>query len=290
MRKAFWVAVLTVAGAVPVTAQRWLEAYTGRDYAAAAAILKPMVLDRQGDSEQPYADARAVQVLGTLYAEGNGVERDPVMACALFNLGSGAARYQHGSGHAVTKAAERLVEQHCVPLTPAERQEVADLAGCIRTGPAPQVLPIGPGHRVEVSRTQLRVATARDERDYALNRFVGCPRQVPLVRQTTATPPPRSGLAARHFIELFSWVSDAASTSRRLQWTLLEVSGTSVAFRTRATVAQTDAEWPADPLPQLRARVILRMLKNGDVSWKASSSTPVSGVVPRSKPAPRTVS
>ena len=71
MRKAFWVAVLTVAGAVPVTAQRWLEAYNGRDYAAAAAILKPMVLDRQGDTEQPYADARAVQALGTLYAEGN---------------------------------------------------------------------------------------------------------------------------------------------------------------------------------------------------------------------------
>ncbi|MCA1563677.1 MAG: hypothetical protein LC804_26650 [Acidobacteria bacterium] len=235
MRKAFWVAVLTIAGAVPVTAQPWLEAYNGRDYSTAAAILKPMVLDRQGDPAQPYADARAVQALGTLYAAGNGVERDPVMACALFNLGSGAARYQHGSGHAVTKAAERLVEEHCVPLTPAERQEVADLAGCIRTGPVPQVLPISPGHRVEVSRTQLR-----------------------------------------------------AKSSRRLQWTLLEVSGTSVAFRTRATLAQTDAEWPADLLqPQLRSRVILRMLKNGDVSWTASSSTPASGVVPRSKPTPR---
>ena len=107
---------LMLAWAAAASAQSWQDAYDRQDYPTAAAQLQSIVFEHpQGTSRYP--NPQAIQTLAQLYAEGRGVAKDPLTACALSNLGSGAAVYRHGERDARTIAIQRQVDWYCVPLT-----------------------------------------------------------------------------------------------------------------------------------------------------------------------------
>ncbi len=87
-----------------------------------------------------YPDVHAIQTLAQMYAEGRGVPQDALTACALSNLGSGAAVYQHGERDPRTVAIQRQVEAHCVPLSTDERRDAMAANRCLQQAPAPRVL------------------------------------------------------------------------------------------------------------------------------------------------------
>ena len=88
-----------VAGGVPIarTTRRLRPSFSQ----SSSSILK---------GRHAYPDPQAIQTLAQLYAEGRGVAQDPLTACALSNLGSGAAVYRHGERDARTIAIQRQVE------------------------------------------------------------------------------------------------------------------------------------------------------------------------------------
>src|SRR5688572_21725170 len=116
--------------------QSWQDAYARHDYPTAAGLLQAIVFEHWPQGGNRYPDVEAIQALAEMYAEGRGVARDALTACALSNLGSGAAVYRHGDRDPRTVAVQKQVEAYCVPLSPDDRREAMDAASCLQPGPA----------------------------------------------------------------------------------------------------------------------------------------------------------
>lgn len=283
--------VLLLACPASAPAQSWQDAYERGDYAAAAAVLHPIVFQHAAsDRDRYYPDARAVQTLGQMYSAGLGVPRDPVVACALFGLATGSAVYQHGDRHAVTTAARSLLDEECVRLTIEQRREAAKLAACPSMRTAPQAFVLGAGHRVELTRGTVRVEHKTARRDHWLGDLVDCAPVVPLVRHTAVKPPRGSRLPPRHFLEVIAWRARPAGEGRTVQvleWRAVEIRGTdlSVAARTALETAELDVAAPV-PSPSAATRAVtMRMLSNGQVRWQTAREPRASGLIAR--PGPR---
>src|SRR5688500_5255667 len=89
------------------SAQSWRDSYDRGDYPTAAALLQTAVLEHPPNGASRYPDVQDIQALARLYAEGRGVPQDALTACALSNLGSGAAVYRHGERDPRTVAIRR---------------------------------------------------------------------------------------------------------------------------------------------------------------------------------------
>ncbi|TMH35181.1 MAG: sel1 repeat family protein [Betaproteobacteria bacterium] len=87
--------LIVAAAAAEGTLEEGLEAYRQGDYAKAATVWHPLA--DKGDSEAQYR-------LGTLYAEGKGVEQNDTTAMALFqraaDQGNALAQYNVGASYA----------------------------------------------------------------------------------------------------------------------------------------------------------------------------------------------
>lgn len=269
-------------------AQSWEDEYKRGEYAAAAATLHPLVFQHgESNRERSYPDSRAVQTLGRMYSAGLGVERDPVVACALFGLATGSAVYQHGDGHAVTAAARKLLDEECVKLTIEERKEAAKLAACPSMRTEPQTFDLGPAHRVGLNRGALRIQYKTDRREHWLGDLVDCAPIVPHVRYTAVRPAKGSKRPVRHFLEVTAWRAKPGPEGRTwqtLEWRAIEVRGTDLAVVARTTLETVESATPAGTASPGARPVAMRMLGNGQVRWQTTGKPRVSGVIARPGP------
>jgi hypothetical protein len=273
---------LMLAWAAAASAQSWQEAYDRQDYPTAAAQLQSIVFEHpQGTSRYP--DPQAIQTLAQLYAEGRGVAKDPLTACALSNLGSGAAVYRHGERDARTIAIQRQVDSYCVPLTAHERRQIVDADGCFQQGPAPVVLLASPTRRIEVAQSRLTVVDRGRPREYGLRPLLRCAQQVPVVRYVRVAAPRGSKVGAREFVEMYSWHSTTTGGQRMrtLEWSAIELTPQSAVVRARTVLDRgAGSTWPARPVPDVFSRgATFSMHRSGDVRWQMSSQ--LHGVIGR---------
>ena len=275
--------ILVWAGAA--SAQPWQDAYDRKDYPTAASLLQTIVFEHAPQGASRYPDVRAIQTLAEMYAEGRGVPADALTACALSNLGSGAAVYRLGERDARTIAVQRQVEAYCVPLTPAERREAMAPDRCLQQGPEPRVLFISAARRVEVGRTHLTVVDRGRERQYTVASLVRCAQQVPEVRHVRVPAPKGAGLPSREFVQLYSWHSAVADGKRvrTLEWSAIELTPQGPTLRARTVLDHAEGSaWPARPLPAEFSRgASFSMYRSGDVRWQMSGRRALHGVIGR---------
>ena len=274
---------LIVVWAAAASAQPWREAYDRKDYPTAASLLQADVFEHVPHGGSRYPDVQAIQTLARMYAEGRGIPQDGLMACALSNLGSGAAVYQYGDRDPRTLAIQSQVETHCVPLSAAERREAMDAGGCFRQPPAPQVLLESPARSVELGRSRLTIVSRGDTQEYALAPLIRCAQQVPLARYVRVPAPRGSRLGAREFVELYSWHSATKEGQRvrTLEWSVVELTPQAPMLRARTILERGEGSaWPARPVPpEFSSGATFSMHKSGGVRWKMSSS--LHGVIGR---------
>ena len=279
---------MLAAWASAASAQPWRDAYDRQDYATAAALLQAEVFEHPPQGAGRYPDARAVQRLAELYAEGRGVEVDRVTACALSNLASGASVYEHGEKDARTVAIGRQVEAYCVPLSVAERREAMDADRCLQQAPAPRVLFESAARRVELGRSVLRITERGEEREHALGPLVRCAQQLADVRYVRVPSPKGSRARAREFVEIYAWHSTLSEGRRHrmLEWTAVELTRAAPMIRARTVLARTEGSaWPAQPLPlEFTRPVRFSMHASGDVRWQMSGKGGLHGVIGRPAP------
>jgi hypothetical protein len=248
-------------------------------------MLQTIVFEHPSEGGSRYPDVQAIQTLAQLYAEGRGVPQDALTACALSNLGSGAAVYSHGERDPRTVAIRQQVEAYCIPLTAAERREAMEAAGCFQPGPVPRVLFESPARRVELGRSRLVVTDRGRTREYALAPLVRCAQQLPLVRYVRVPAPRASKLAAREFVEVFSWHSTVKDGRmiRTLEWSAIELTSQSATLRARTVLDRGEGSaWPPRTIPtEFARRITFAMHKSGDVRWQMPGRPGVHGVIGR---------
>jgi hypothetical protein len=263
----------------------WQDAYARHDYPTAAALLQTLVFEHSAQGGNRYPDVEAIQTLAEMYAEGRGVARDTLTACALSNLGSGAAVYRHGDRDSRTLAVQKQVEVYCVPLGAEERREAMDAAGCFQHGPIDGVLFSTPAKRIEISRSKLVVVEKERTREYGLRPLLRCAQQVPLVRHVRVGAPKGSRLRVREFVQIFSWHSTVKGgvRMRTLEWSAVELTPQSAMLRARSVLVRGEGStWPARPVPdEFAGGAAFQMQKSGDVRWKMTGRSGLHGVIGR---------
>jgi hypothetical protein len=248
------------------------------DVQAAVNILKPIAESwRQSDPVAQF-------FMGTLYEAGNGVPRDLLRACALYErAGYGAS----GSGD--NPFAMEAMALHLVLRQSQDREWLQDCQLLARVGFdhrfEPVTLHLAAGHSIA---WELKGATVTYR---GKSRFF--PQQLGErgsvffpVRQTDL-PPAGQETTMRHFNELFVWQPDV-NNQWRLWWHLFEVSGDELVridtgFEPVVTVQ--GAEPPDWRFFDVRAHVDVRRTPNGDAEW-ARLAGPRAGtglIAPRSK-------
>ncbi len=277
------VLVALMAHAEPVSSQSWRVAYEAGDFSTAARMLQPIVvsailLPAVDDDPAP------ARTLATLYAEGLGVDRDPVVACALAQHSRMAAemaapRYAEAifAFEALRKAGDRFVAEQCQPLSDAERSAAIQSIGCYAFGLSEQFLTIGP-HMVRLDRQGVALVGAK-----ATAMSLECPVLYGGAR-TYAVEPPRDalpGVRTRYFADVLTWHfhlnPQNGSPLYRLRWLLVEVSSKGVGPQA-IDVATTVSSWPQTPLPsELEPKVSLRMIRTGHVRWRVEGAPPRRG-------------
>ena len=279
---------MVAAWASAASAQPWRTAYERQDYPTAAAVLQAEVFEHPGQGAGRYPDAQAVQKLAELYAEGRGVPQDGVTACALANLASGAAVYQHGEKDARAVAIGRQVEAYCVPLSVADRRDAMDANRCLAQGPAPRVLIDSATRRIELTRSTLRITERGRDRDYPLAPLVRCAQQLADVRYARVPAAKGSRAAAREFVEVYAWHSttNGGRRYRMLEWTAVELTPRAAIIRARTLLTRAEGSaWPANPLPtEFTKPVKFSMQASGDVRWQMTGKTGMHGVIGRPAP------
>ena len=286
MRIRAWVCAGLILGWSDVAiSQDWQGAYARHDYPTAAALLQTAVFEHAAHGGDRYPEVDAIQTLAEMYAEGRGVARDTLTACALSNLGSGAAVYRHGDRDPRTLAVQMQVEAYCMPLSPEERREAMDAAGCFQQGPAASVLFSTPAKRIEVSRSTLVVVEKGRTREYPLRPLLRCAQQVPLIRHVRVGAPKGSRLAVREFVQIFSWHSNVKDgvAMRSLEWSAVELTPQSAMLRARTVLLRGEGStWPARTVPdEFAAGAAFQMHKSGDVGWKMIGRSGLHGVIGR---------
>lgn len=271
----------------PADGQTWLEAYQSGDYARAAALLQPIVAE--ANLQEVDDDPAPPEHLATMYARGLGVDRDPVLACALaqqaeFAANTSAHRYARDvlTYNGMLAARERFTAQHCAPLSGEERVAAGQSIGCYAFGLSEQVLTVGP-HTVRVSRQRQAPGGATQ----ALSIEWGCAQFIAGFR-TVAVPPPPDALpeaATRFFLEMVSWHVGQRPEDKRiiyfLQWKLYEVAPGWVRNVAMVELASVP-HWPGPEFPpELGPAVTLQMIRTGHVRWRVEGAPPRRGWIMR---------
>ncbi|MGB2713919.1 MAG: hypothetical protein WBC51_07055 [Vicinamibacterales bacterium] len=264
---------------------KWHAPYAVRDYPTAAGLLQAAVFEHSPQGGDRYPDVEAIQTLAEMYAEGRGVSRDALTACALSNLGSGAAVYRYGDRDSRTLAVQKQVEAYCVPLSAEERREAMGAGGCFQQGPASTVLFSTPAKRIEVSRSTLIVVDRGRTREYPLRPLLRCAQQVPLVRHVRVGAPKGSKAGAREFVQMLSWHSNIKDgvRMRTLEWSAVELTPQSAMLRARTVLIRGEGStWPARPVPdEFAGGATFQMHKSGDVRWQMTGRSALHGVIGR---------
>ena len=275
MRTGMIRALIAIVLAANTTGDTWQDAYRARDYERAAQLLHPIVMDP--DQVVAGHDPAPFWHLATMYAQGLGVPRDPVGACALAHTARDPAERhaaQSARGtlavyQAILDESNKVLQQHCGGLLPDDVQAAMSSVGCYAFAMPEEELTIA-GRLVRVGRRGIRFADASEETYASL---INCPMFVPRVRATTVEPPAGApGVAARHFIEVFSWsLGQHPQTGTRgyaLRWTAYEVTQKAVGLR-EFTQLSVVPEWPRTLMfTDADTRVSMEMTRDGRVQWR----------------------
>lgn len=268
-------------------AQTWQAAYEAGDYQRAASLLQPLVIAAM-DQATPDDDPAASRALATMYAQGLGVERDPVLACSLAQqfqmaVAGMAPRLAHDL-YRYTKLqqeADRFRDELCGGLSAGELVAAANSIGCYKFGLSPQVIAVGQ-HSVRVDREGIRLT------DGAAPVQWECAQAVAGVRVFDVTPPRDSlpGVTARHFIESLTWHVGRRPDGTRvteLHWTLLEVGPDGVGQAGQERLPWS-GDWPGlEQSSDLAPVLSLQMIRTGHVRWRIEGTPPVRGWILRSE-------
>jgi len=263
------------------SAQAWADPYRAGDYEKAIDLLHAAV---SKVSDNPaFDEPESPALLATMYARGEGVAANPVMACSLARLAGAATQMRVVPGEdgpsyqARMDASGAFVHRHCDPLAPDDRATAERAIGCFAFEMPEETIAFG-GQTVRVGRRGVSV-TGADEEVWEL---MGCPKLVARVRTTSLVPPSDAapGVKPRHFIETFMWVRVLKDgvPSYSLNWDVYEVAGKRIRFLMVAQDLVTRTAWPGRGLPaEIEKGLTLEMIRSGHVRWSVEGSPPKRG-------------
>ena len=262
--------------ALPHTAaaQAWADAYQSGDYHKAAVLLQPLASDMGSRDPAP------ARHLALLYAQGLGVARDPIVACALAQASEAAAHMAAATDIVAYEAglqeSDLLVRQQCDYLPEQDRLSATLSMGCFAFGMPEANLTIG-RQTVLVGHGGIRLADTPPENP------LGCPQLVARVRPLTIAPPSDAapGVSARHFVELLGWQAgeNRLDSSRRytLVWQMYELRAGKIGIAGEEELYSIDT-WPQSGLPpKFDARFSVEMIRSGHVRWRIEGAPPKRG-------------
>lgn len=255
-------------------AQPWADAYRSGDYHKAADLLQPLASDMGSRDPAP------ARHLAILYAQGLGVARDPIAACALAQVSEMAAHMADAMNivayEASLEESEQFVRKHCEDLSQQDRLSATLSMGCFAFGMPEEALTIG-RQTVLVGRGGIRLAETPQEN------LVDCPQVVARVRPLTIAPPSDAapGVSARDFVELLAWQAgeNPLDSSRRytLLWQMYELRAGKVQLADLEELYSIDT-WPQSGLPpEFDARFSVEMIRSGHVRWRMQGAPPKRG-------------
>jgi hypothetical protein len=236
----------------------------------------------------PDDDPAPARALATMYAQGLGVDRDPVLACGLAQQSAMAAaaaapRFADDIARyvALETDAERFRDELCSGLSVPEQMAGANSIGCFKFGLASRVLTVGP-RSVRVDREGIGLADGVGE-PFQWD----CAQAVAGLRVFEVTPP-RDGLpgvTARHFIESLTWhVGHRPEGTRvtELHWTLLEIGANGVGQAGHESLPWS-GDWPGlEQSVDVAPALSLQMIRTGHVRWRIEGTPPLRGWILRS--------
>jgi hypothetical protein len=292
-RQTLALSCIVLATTASASAQPWRDAYARGDYDAVAAVLQPVVAnlmeyERSGDPEP-------ASVLATMFAQGRGVERDPILACALARAAAMAARMAPPNRSATFETyrtrqvwGEQFEATHCSFLSEEDRQASFQAMGCYGFGLTAQVVDVGP-YRVYLTRSGPSLEPWAGERPAQ----VGCFSMIAGVRVTSLLPPGDAApdVDPRHFVELFGWQPmfgrAAQPIAYGLAWIAYEIAPTGVLPAEPQTLV-VSSQWPRAGLPQeIASAVSMEMIRSGHVRWRIADAPPRRGWIMRPSEEPR---
>jgi hypothetical protein len=267
-----------------VAAQPWAEAYKAGDYAKAADLLHPLVI--QGVVQPDSGDPEPPRHLATMYAQGLGVPQDLIAACSLAQVVSmatsfSAPRYAQNieAYDAAVKEADSFSNKHCDGLSTWDRMAASISMGCFAFGMPEEMLTLGT-EAVSVGRGGIWLRDALPERPEQL---MNCLMRIARVRAVTVEPPSEAapGVAARHFVELLGWAGGqrpgGEAARYALQWQLYELRGKKIEFAAHDVLDET-LEWPPPGPPgKFDERFRMEMIRSGHVRWRLEGTPPKRG-------------
>jgi hypothetical protein len=278
--------------AAPTKIDTWTAAYQRGDYATAATLLQRVVFEPPRGT---HADAAALKQLALLYADGKGVDKDPVLACGLLRAHAVAASSAPRATMAAKRAAQAIVDRYCTPLSTSERAAAFAAMSCPRVGlPRGATVPLEPGWSIRFNDRSATVSRNGEVREQPLAGDVLCRSQVLLVRHSTLDPATggsartsgeiRSdrGRGARHVVELVTLQSGwrGGTLSRELVWQLYEVRGLALDLAAVQRWQEPGSAWPAPALPEPLARgVNLTIRESGEIEYAIDDTPPRRGTV-----------
>jgi hypothetical protein len=264
-------------------AQEWTNAYTAGDYKKAADLLHPLVIQlamQPGGPQEPGPPWH----LATMYAEGLGVAKDPIAACAVSQVAQLAMMSPTATYGLESPAYDKRVQEataflgkYCDHLSEWDRISAANL--CFAFGMPETVLTVGSA-AVRVGRGGVHLADAMPERP---DQIVGCPMLIARVRPLTVTPPSDAapGVVARHFVDLLFWrpfFKPGDPPRFVLQWEMFEVQQHKIEMVTMEEQLDSIDGWPLSPMPKdFDAKLSLQMIRSANIQWKLDGAPPRRG-------------
>lgn len=267
------------------TSQAWRDAYATGNYRRAADLLHSAMINSM---EIFPPDPEPAMQLAIMYAQGQGVERDPVLACTLASYaGSGALSQPWRDRGEWFTAATRARERYCSVLTPDELAESGELMGCFMFGFRPLSFDTADGRHVSVTRRGILIADAQGEHLEPLAGPFRCAAQFGLTRHSTLEPPEDAADEARtrHLIEFFVWlpVPRTERVEQALGWEVHEIVGhTAPPVLFEELLRAPGSGWrPRGLPPEVDANLSLQMIPSGHVRWRFEGPTPRHGWILR---------
>jgi hypothetical protein len=279
----FLLAVAFLALSSSAFAQNWADAYKAGDYKKAADLLHPLVIQSAVQPNGPQ-EPGPPRLLATMYAEGLGVAKDPIAACAVSHVAQLAMMSPTATFGLESPAYDKRVEEataflsmHCDSLS--EWDQIAGTNFCFAFGMPETILTVG-SDAVRVGRGGVHLADATPERP---DQIVGCPMLIARVRPLTITPPSDAapGVVARHFVDLLFWRPFFKPGDRPrfvLQWEMFEVQRHKIETVTMEEQLESIDGWPVEPMPKdFDAKLSLQMIRSGNIQWKLEGAPPRRG-------------
>jgi len=259
-----------------------MAAYHSGDFAAALAILKPIVYDVRPDYRTP-PDLWATAYLAQMFRRGEGTAPDWPLSCALFNE---VWPYTQQHGPQAVGSIPFVgdgIQEVCLPQLHSEMLELRQ--ACYLDGVT---------RREFVFEGQSWLVA--DRRGFHLDGAGGQHRDVPLgmrcheivvsLTEADVSVPDRWSGSRVHFLELFKWTNrfdqSKGGIVRQLHWMVYGVRGTDFGLATDQIVLTVmGGAYPSLELPPgIRDAAVLQLNAAGRVEWSVDGPDGKRGVIP----------